>query len=371
MTGLSAAGAKVDITPPLGTTMDGFVDRPQVSVGIHDRLHCRALVLRTGEVTAAVVSTDLCWLGSGTVSEVQKRASAAGVDKVFLAATHTHSGPAVADFIVGPTTLGTEYVLSLPDLIAEAIETALRQVRPVTAEVSAGDAALSVNRRLSSLPVDPKVISLTLRDSQGNDVAGVLNYSCHPTVLGPANRQISADYPGMTAGLIEESIGGGFVSIFLNGACGDVNPSTCDGYLCEGTFSDASTMARGLVAASRGSSGPKPVDCSGILHGTSRIGPLPPWGLSFELTAMDLGGVAFLGVPGELFASTGLWLREKLSPRPLIVSGLTNGYVGYFPTQDAFERKDYETKKICWVDASAEAAIRREAIALLDRVRGR
>jgi len=370
MSELFAAGAKVDITPPVGALMDGYVDRPGASSEIHDRLYSRALVLRMDGRTAAIVSCDLCWLGSATLSDVRKKAEPLGVDEVLLAATHTHSGPAVADFIVGPTALGTDYVLSLPDLIADSIESATEKLRPVTGDVSVGSAALSVNRRVGSLPVDPAVVTLTFRDELGKPVAGVLNYSCHPTVLGPANRQISADYAGRVAELMEESQGGSFVSLFLNGACGDVNPSTCDGYLCDGTFDDVSAMARRLAEASRDSSGAKPLDCGELGFDRSRIGPLPPLGLSVELTAINLGGVALLGVPGELFASTGLWLRKQLSPRSLVIAGFANGYAGYFPTQDAFERRDYETKKICWVDASAEEAIRREASALLEKVCG-
>ena len=366
MSGLSAAAAKIDITPPVGTLMDGYVDRQGPSRGIHDRLWSRAVVLRTGSRTAAIVSCDLCWLGGATVAKVRERAKASGVDEILLVATHSHSGPAVADFIVGPTAVGADYVLALPELIVEAIESARRRLRPVTAELSTCDVALSVNRRLVSLPVDPAVVSLTLRDDQGEPVAGLLNYSCHATVLGPTNRQISADYPGKTAELIEERQGGSFVSLYLNGACGDVNPSTCDGYRCEGTFGDVSAMARKLAEASRNTSGAKPVDLDEIRLGSSRIGPLPPWGLTFDITVMNLGGACLLGVPGELFASAGLWLRKMLSPRPLMIAGYANGYAGYFPTQDAFERSDYEAKKICWVDSSAEEAIRQKAYSLLD-----
>jgi hypothetical protein len=367
MPDLYAAGAKADITPPVGIAMDGYSARPNPSTGIHDRLYSRVLLLRANGKTFAVISCDLCWLGDTTVAEVRERAKAVGVDEVLLTATHTHSGPAMADFIVGPRMLEAEYVLSLPSQIIDAVKSASQQLRPVTAVVSAGETNLSVNRRMSSLPVDHTVVSLAFQDDEGKPAAEVLNYACHPTVLGPPNRQISADYPGRLSEIVEGSRGGAYVSLFLNGACGDVNPSTCDGYHCEGTFADVSTMARRLAAASLDSSDGTPFGCSEIRFERSRVGPLPPWGLSFELTAMNMGGVALLAAPGELFASTGLWLRRKFSPLPLLIVGFANGYAGYFPTKDSFDRRDYETKRICWVDASAEEVIRSEATALIEK----
>jgi len=367
MPDLFVAGARADITPPAGIALDGYSARTNPSVGVHDRLYARALLLRAGGRTFAVVSCELCWLGVATVSEVRERAKAEGVDEVVLAATHTHSGPAVADYIVGPSMLETGYVLSLPDLIAGAIRDAGKRLRPATAEVRVASANLSINRRLASLPVDPAVVALDFRDAGGKPVAGILNYGCHPTVLGPPNRMISADYPGKLSELIEEKHGGDFTSLFLNGACGDVNPSTCAGYHCEGTFGDVSTIARRLADESGASSG-KPFNCGEIRLERSRVGPLPPWGLTFELTAMSMGEVVLVSAPGELFASTGLHLRNLVSPRPLIIAGFADGYAGYFPTQDAFDRRDYETRRICWVDASAEEAILREASALLEKV---
>ena len=75
-----------------------------------------------------------------------------------------------------------------------------------------------------------------------------------------------------------------------------------------------------------------------------------------------------MGIPGEVFASTGLALKKRFGVGNLVVTGYANGYIGYLPTEDAFVRQDYETKKVCWVDKSAEEAIRTNAVPLAKRV---
>jgi hypothetical protein len=55
-------------------------------------------------------------------------------------------------------------------------------------------------------------------------IAALVNFACHPTVLYHDNHLLSADYPGHAVRTIEKvfpDIG----ALFLNGACGNVNPA--------------------------------------------------------------------------------------------------------------------------------------------------
>ena len=54
--------------------------------------------------------------------------------------------------------------------------------------------------------------------------AVVVNYACHPVVLGPRNRKISADYPGVMREIVEERCGDACLCLFIQGAGGDINP---------------------------------------------------------------------------------------------------------------------------------------------------
>ena len=73
-------------------------------------------------------------------------------------------------------------------------------------------------------PVDPTVGVIRITDLQDRVRAVLVNYACHPVVLGPRNRQISADYPGVMRRQVEQRLGADATCFFLQGCCGDINP---------------------------------------------------------------------------------------------------------------------------------------------------
>ena len=54
-----AGAAEVIITPPIGTLLDGYGGRIGGSIGVHDDLHARAIVVDDGVTQAAIVSCEL------------------------------------------------------------------------------------------------------------------------------------------------------------------------------------------------------------------------------------------------------------------------------------------------------------------------
>jgi hypothetical protein len=93
--------------------------------------------------------------------------------------------------------------------------------------------------------IDNEVTVLKFEEENGRPIGGLLNYACHPVILGPNNLLVSPDYPGLASKIIEENIGNDSVILFLNGASGNINPWTCQGYFCEsGTIREVERMAR-------------------------------------------------------------------------------------------------------------------------------
>ena len=60
------------------------------------------------------------------------------------------------------------------------------------------------------------------RPYDGAPVATLVNYACHGTVMGPANRLITPDYAGAMKRVVEAAVGG--KCVFLLGAAGNQGP---------------------------------------------------------------------------------------------------------------------------------------------------
>lgn len=397
---MKVGAARVDITPPLGFPMDGFEARTDGATGIHDPLHGRALVVEGDDgTTVALVVADLLQIDprlQGLVAAEVLERTGIPRERLQLAGTHTHSGPALRQPSAVEQTIGHG--------IAEAVVRAWTGRREAVAAVGIGRVeGIGANRRPNGGPVDDRVTVTRFDDRDGRPIATHVNYGCHPTTLGPNNTLYTADYPGVLCRLVDDAVGG--VTIFSTGPQGDVNPG---GYSPEGsmvgvvvpwrTFESAERYGRILAdcaIAVRAGLQPQP---SPRAWGDSRVVELRRKGLpdaevaraaaglardaaraisSAELgadaryhalvaaayaelvasqagdperdgpvrlrvSALALGPLLHLGVQGELFVELGQQIRRALGEDRTCVAALCDGTVGYIPTADAFAVGAYE-----------------------------
>lgn len=220
-----AGAAEVIITPPIGTLLDGYGGRAGGAVGVHDDLHARAVVLDDGQRKAAIVSCDLIGVDRRLVAAIRERGSqATGIahDHIMIAATHTHAGPAGLR-----RDLDEPLTEIMTRTLAGAILAAHAERREALVKVGHGSVdSVSQNRRDPEGPTDQRlaVILFDSPDPRDGPIASIVNFACHPTVLYSTNMLISADYPGHALRTIKQLLGNAPV-LFLNGACGDVNPA--------------------------------------------------------------------------------------------------------------------------------------------------
>jgi hypothetical protein len=66
--------------------------------------------------------------------------------------------------------------------------------------------------------------------ADGRAMAVIVNHACHATTLGGDNLQLTPDYPGYARAAVKAGLPDHPTVLFLNGACGDVNPG---GYSAE------------------------------------------------------------------------------------------------------------------------------------------
>jgi len=230
-TKLRAGVAREVISPPKGIYLIGYGDRAKGNAGVHDDLTATALVLDDGQEQFALVACDLLCLNEFVVDRVQAQDGEG--TPVVICCSHTHAGPiAYADY--GSGRARRAYVNTLVERIARAVRRAASALVPVELAWSQAEADIAVNRREKQPdgevvigvnaegPIDRSVGVLSVRAADGAPLATVVNFACHGTVLGPGNLLVSADWIGAMRPRVERALGG--LTLFLQGAAGDLNP---------------------------------------------------------------------------------------------------------------------------------------------------
>ena len=260
---LKAGTSKVCISPPIGVPLAGFAARHETSTGIHDDLFARALVLETAEASVAFVSVDLLALPADFIRQV-RQAIHAGIglqpDSIMIASTHTHAGPVTITTFFNPEeSVDSHYMNTLAKGIVEAVTNAWRDRFPARVGVGGGHVeGVGVNRRSSDQkPVDEQIGIIKVTDADGRTRAVLMNYSCHPTVLGPDNLKVTGDFPAFAVKEIESTLGEGGLAMFVNGTQGNISMGhsselSAIGIITPGrTFTRAAELGHLLAAATQ------------------------------------------------------------------------------------------------------------------------
>ncbi|MEE2659611.1 MAG: neutral/alkaline non-lysosomal ceramidase N-terminal domain-containing protein [Candidatus Latescibacterota bacterium] len=361
---LQAGAVRVNITPEpvTGVLLSGYEARnDEPSLGLHDSLYARSLVLDDGATSVAVVSLDLIGINPGRLPDLLQET---GVEGWLLVATHNHAGPRVLD-LSAPYTEDrgwppeAPYLDRLESQLQEGVRRARARMRPARLAVGTGRVDLAFNRRLvhddGSVemiwgrnrtaripypPVDPEVGVIRVDALTDEPVAILVNYACHAVVLGGANRWISADFPGAMSAHLETAFPGA-VALFLQGGAGDLDPyvdvqSSFAPVVEQGVLlgREAERVATELGLA-------EPADLDPALRLTRREFTARRHGSTTRQvqTGVDVLRIGerlvLVALPGEPFVDLQLSLKAR-SPLPFtFLLGYANGYAGYLPTRAA------------------------------------
>ena len=184
-------------------------------------LSVRALVLENGDTRVAIVSAD--FLGFPSILGKRVRAKVQGIppENILIGATHTHSAPDCYGFPDGKGgfAIDLKYVDSVCERMAEAINEAVKQLRPAKIKIATGPAKgkIAYNYYAPQL-YDPRCHVIQALDLEGRPMATLVNYAVHPEVLGSDQGILSPDLVGPLRDRIQEK--GGGIAIFMNSAQG-------------------------------------------------------------------------------------------------------------------------------------------------------
>ncbi|MHC4242299.1 MAG: neutral/alkaline non-lysosomal ceramidase N-terminal domain-containing protein, partial [Planctomycetota bacterium] len=255
--GLKAGLAVIDITPPVNYRMSGYF-RERLSTGTSNPLRAKAIVLRQGEASGALVFCDIIGLSLDVSSRVRRRAAKkTGIpaENILITATHSHTGPlyfgalrkhlhnlAVAKHGSDPYEK-VDYSSELVKKLVRVISQANAKAKPVRLKAGATEqAGLSFNRRFHMKngtvrfnpgvmnpdivrvagPIDPDIgIVFFNKAGSRNPDAALVNFTLHLDTVGGS--KYAADYPFYIEQSLRQAYGDDFVSLFGTGTCGDIN----------------------------------------------------------------------------------------------------------------------------------------------------
>lgn len=214
---LSAAATSLDITPPPGHPLGGYLSRRDAaSTGTHDPLTATLIWLAADTAGGPAagpedashagvlwIALDALGISASTAERIRRGvASATGIpaESVLICASHTHSGP--DGWLPMPHALTTRppderLTGRLVGDLVNAAGTLAELRRPVTAGWAVVPAVgVGANRNDPAGPHDDTTGVLALYDDRGEAMAVLVDYACHPTILSHDNLRYSADFPG-------------------------------------------------------------------------------------------------------------------------------------------------------------------------------
>jgi hypothetical protein len=361
--GLYAGVAVRDITPQLDgrpVFLAGY-GRDRRATAVESPLLVRALALCAGSQVAVIVACDLIGLDRSDVLLIGDELTAHGVDRdaVIVACTHTHSGPDTLG-LWGPDAavsgVDEAYLAHVRRAVVEAAVEALALRCPVVVRSGMGRLAGWVANYRDPAIVDDDVAAVQFIKPDGATLATLINLACHPEVFDGTSLVLSPDLAGVACRTIEARIGG--MALHVSGALGGMlSPRTPDrshdsmvamgqAYAAAALAALADTVAAPAALRRRRSTFRVPMS-NPLLRQAHAFGVLRPRRLfdaDVETTcsAIDLGTIQLLTVPGELLPALGFALKAAMPGSCRIIIGLADDEIGYIlPDDDYVMPVDY------------------------------
>jgi hypothetical protein len=426
VTVFKAGFAERDITPEIGSEIPGGYGKAYHR-SLHDPCKVRAVVFDDGRNRVALVGIDALFIHRDTVRHVRQaiaRKTGLADSAILIGASHSHSSGPMSGVMPNEYDHASKLVQTLADKkticadpkylqkVEQAIVEAVCQAHDFRVEARGGvgkgvEKTVAFNRRFKMRdgrtvthpgqgnpnivepagPTDPEVGVIGVWDSKNKFLGCVVNFSCHATT-SPGG--ISANYIYYLEKVIKGYYGKEAVSVFLNGASGDVTQvdnqspyrhptgerwaQRVGGKVGAETLKVLLTMEPGtltpvesrtkLLTIKRRVPSPERVQqCLEMVQKEPAKDNATEWTFAKEIVLLDakvkkepavevevqavqVGPAVFLTTPAEYFCRFGLEQKARSGFPFTFPVSLANGCVGYVPTEDAFAPSGggYETR---------------------------
>ena len=366
-----AAIAVRDVTPDPLLPVSGGVGPTNPANRKIGKLTVRALTLENNGTRISICSTDFLGFPGVLCEKVRRLVPDIPPHNILIGATHNHSAPDCYGFPdqTGKTAANIEYINSVCARLADAINETTAGLKPASVKIATGDARgkIAYNYYAEQL-YDPRCDVIQILDKQHKPLATLVNYACHPEVIGPGQGILCPDFVGPLYDRILQRTDG--IGIFMNGALGGMVTADCrgpDGKDIQ-TWDECIRIGNLLADEALRIVGDAPVEdnprifCADttikfpvendILRTIVKLSPLGfeldnGGCVSTQVNVVNIAGAQMLTIPGEALPNMGYYLKRKMHGEHNLLFGLTNDAFGYIMVKedfDSFDRYEYITR---------------------------
>ncbi len=399
---LLAGGAKVAITPPIGSAFQSSRADLRVESVLHE-LYATAVALSDGERKIAIVGLDVLGLDAALVNAVRARVEAQTSipgAHVMVNAAHNHFGPAILQAL--PDEIDEGYYQGLVQSLADAVTRADAALEPVAMRAGDAEGAFAINRRrmedgeVMLAPnyeglVDQRIRALRFERLDGSIVAVLFSAAFHPTGFAYRAPVVNGDYVAAARQEVERQFAtqGAPAVGFLQGCAGNMRvrviaPGGTRFHPCSGEEIDTHGRGVGALAARAAREATMVVGypigvahelvslplqepptaaelqdmrarsqndnymqlwTGSLLENLRNDGSLPT-SVDFPVQVFRIGGLWLVGLGAEVFLEIGQQIEAALldghAGQAAWTLGYTNDTLGYVCTAESYAAGGYE-----------------------------
>lgn len=404
---MKAAFYEREVTPPIDCYVPGHYKK-KLFYDVLDKLYTKALVVESGGEIVALVTVDACMVPPKMHDIVCRRIekyTPIKPENVIISVTHTHTGAPIIDspeiFCFGDR----EYSNVLYRNMADCVILAYKRLADVSLKFSRSEVdSVSFNRNyimkdgsLRTNPgygnrnvvkpfgeIDPELSVMFFENACGEKIGAIVNFACHLDSVGmPA---YSGDYASIISDRLKEIYGKDFISLFILGACGDINHininegpkdmpyirigETLAAAAIESEKSavrlndetvrslketievpkrtpDDEEIAMEIESLIKATEKPKSAYIRAIrnmltYHATNETDKK-----SLYVQCVKIGEALIYALPGEVYSWFGRYIKINSPSKINFIATLSNSDCGYIPTREVFGQPEIYETKLC------------------------
>jgi len=375
--GLQANVATINITPPLEMkyTLGGYGERMnKPATAVHDPIFAKALVVKKDNAKFAIVTLDILGLPTNVKVDLMKRLSKEGwsAENIMLLPSHSHGSLEMAAINSKNKLNSPQIGIFQPELLEfllMQLETLIKSADQNYQSVKIGTASQQIEGLNRNRRKDPDVdrdMTVTRVDLEnGKPLAVLVNWTAHPTFIGGKDMQVSAEWPGYLQSELQKMIGNNVTTMYYNGAEGDQSPvldASGDAYtkiqiygkqVAEKAFGIYKTIKPKVVkifnfqyqtiVLPEHQAHPSFMKTGGEEYGLNEqtvkvvMNMLAP--VKVGISAVRIGNLVIVGVPGEMTAVLGKQVKTNLKnagAKCVTIGGLANEWISYILDKEQY-----------------------------------